>query len=127
MLRGALETLWDLSVFLDVEPKTFLSRFNQREKKLGEFDEQEEIPIGAGFQVYETESRPRTKASIVVNFDDIQHPVLLMNCTEETKENFSSMDNDEILAEIIEQIEIEATNADKLYGLDTDMSRTRLI
>jgi uridine kinase len=122
MLRNGLERLWDLSIYLDVKTDIFWSRFFQRENGAGalKMPEALKMPICVGHRVYEMESQPKVKASIIINNNDTLSPKLLLKRIEAPKEDLY-INYDEALAMVLEQADIEARKADELKELDINV------
>jgi hypothetical protein len=122
MLRDGLERLWDLSIYLDTTTEQFWSRFLQWEQKAGVLKSPEAVKMSICIanRVYELENQPKTKASIVINQDDIRSPKFSLQRIEPSEVN-PCIGYLEALTQVIHQAGIEARRAVEVKELDIDI------
>ena len=77
LLRDHLTHEWDLSIFLDVEEETWISRVKNRDHCPHESFEKRMIP---SINSYNAECHPKDRATVTVKYDDFEQPRLITRC-----------------------------------------------
>jgi uridine kinase len=76
LLRGELQDLWDLTVFLDVPLSVAFDRLSRRDGRPADPEARENLRYSQGQRLYLEERTPAKRANLVIDNTDFANPAL---------------------------------------------------